>query len=69
MKTHLLFKAAIVALILSACSSEENLTKNDDSGRNAKVNSQSRLAALQRQANEKLTQRFTFNTTQETGCT
>lgn len=65
MKTHLLFKAAIVALILSACSSEENLTKNDDSGRNAKVNSQSRLAALQRQANEKLTQRFTFNTTQE----
>ena len=65
MKTHLLFKAAIVALVLSACSSEENLTKTDDSGRNAKVNTQSPLAALQRAANNKLTQTFTFNTNQE----
>ncbi|RWX03458.1 hypothetical protein [Flavobacterium cerinum] len=63
MKTHLLFKAAIVALILSACSSEENLTKTDDSGRNAKVN-ESQLAVLQREANAKLTQHFTFNTNQ-----
>lgn len=62
MKTHLLFKAAAVALILTACSSEENLTKTD---RNAKANSQSELAVLQREANQKLTQYFSFDAGQE----
>lgn len=66
MRTHLLFKAAAVALILAACSSEENLTKTDDSGRNAKANSQSGLANLQREANAKLIQRFVFKSDQRT---
>ena len=66
MKTHLLFKAAAIAFILTACSSEETLTKTDGSDRNLKANfSDSGLANLQREANAKLTQHFTFNTGQE----
>lgn len=61
MKTTLL-KATAVALLLAACSSEENLTKTDN-GTNTKANEG--LAQLQRRANENLTQWFVVDAGQE----
>lgn len=62
MKHNLLLKAAAVALILAACSTEENTTSNATTNLKAKEN---RLGALQAKALEKMKQRFTVSTNEE----
>lgn len=58
MKQTLFIKAALAALILTACSSEESLN-SDTSGRKFKAK-ENGLSELQRLANERLTQRYRF---------
>jgi hypothetical protein len=60
MKPILLFKAAIVALLFAACSSEENVANSPDS-RKIPTKANSQLGELQRKANLNLTQKFSFN--------
>lgn len=64
MKPILLFKAAIVALLFAACSSEENVANSPDARRvNPKANS--RLGELQAKAAQNLKQKFSFNASTE----
>jgi hypothetical protein len=65
MNSKLLFKAAIVALLFSACSSEENANSSNSKNPLARENSESGLSVLQNTALSNLEQRFTFRTGRE----
>lgn len=65
MNSKLLFKAAIVALIFSACSSEEAANSANSQTRLSRDSRESGLSVLQNTALRNLEQRFTFNAGRE----
>jgi hypothetical protein len=67
MKTRLFLQAATAALVLAACSSEENATSNSGPADGKLAGkADGGIAQLQSRALENLTQKFTFDTRQET---
>jgi hypothetical protein len=69
MKSTLLFKAAVAALVLTACSSEDSATKaantNSNTNSNAKLIVKNGFSKLQNTAMNNLTKTYTFDSKKE----